>query len=105
MWSISGQSQAPGGTCSTRHRRAISLAIAQQSLSFQVLSFVEKRHERIVRQLEQERQWRAEDVVQGDNICVILVAERERMQEEVSAVFLHFSVAARMFGLALIGCC
>lgn len=44
---------------------------------------MEKGHSRIVRELEQERRWRMEDVVQSDNICVILANERERMKEEV----------------------
>lgn len=56
----------------------------------QVLAAAERRHARSVRELEQERKRRAHDAAQGDDVCMMLEKERERLKQEVSRVSYFF---------------
>lgn len=56
-------------------------------LVFQVLAGAERRHARGVRELEQEKKRRAHDAAQGDDVCMMLEKERERLKQEVRTIF------------------
>ncbi|KRX46259.1 Uncharacterized protein T05_13381 [Trichinella murrelli] len=48
----------------------------------QVLLTVIKRHAKTVRELEHERRKRAQEVEQGDDVCMLLEKERDKLREE-----------------------
>ncbi len=49
-----------------------------------MLSAAERRHARTIRELEQEKQRKAADAAQGDDVCMMLEKEREKLKHEVS---------------------
>lgn len=63
--------------------RLISSQKAAQHRMRQMLSAAEKRHAKVVRELEEERRKRAADTAQGDDVFMMLEKERERLRQEV----------------------
>lgn len=48
-----------------------------------MLAATEKRHARILRELDEEKQRSAADAAQGDDLCVLLENERTRLRQQV----------------------
>ncbi|EFO21349.1 hypothetical protein LOAG_07141 [Loa loa] len=51
--------------------------------SKQILAATEKRHARILRELDEEKQRSAADAAQGDDLCVLLENERTRLRQQL----------------------
>lgn len=61
--------------------------IASQKASGQrmkgALAAAERRHARVVSELESEKRKQAADAAQGDDVCVFLEKEREKLRQEL----------------------
>ncbi|EJW75753.1 hypothetical protein WUBG_13337 [Wuchereria bancrofti] len=51
--------------------------------SKQILAATERRHARILRELDEEKQRSAADAAQGDDLCVLLENERTRLRQQL----------------------
>lgn len=71
--------------------RLISSQRAAHQRMRQMLAAAEKRHARVVRELEEERRKHAQDTAQGDDVFMMLEKERERLKQEVMYVLCSWS--------------
>ncbi|KAM3726404.1 CTTNBP2 N-terminal-like protein [Dirofilaria immitis] len=63
--------------------RLITVQRRCHSRSKQILATTEKRHARILRELDEEKQRSAADAAQGDDLCVLLENERTRLRQQL----------------------
>ncbi|OZC09905.1 hypothetical protein X798_03011 [Onchocerca flexuosa] len=63
--------------------RLITVQRRCHNRSKQILAATEKRHARILRELDEEKQRSAADAAQGDDLCVLLENERTRLRQQV----------------------
>ncbi|CAG9535111.1 unnamed protein product [Cercopithifilaria johnstoni] len=63
--------------------RLISVQRRCHNRSKQILAATEKRHARILRELDEEKQRSAADAAQGDDLCVLLENERTRLRQQL----------------------
>uniref|UniRef100_A0A915PZ45 Cortactin-binding protein-2 N-terminal domain-containing protein n=1 Tax=Setaria digitata TaxID=48799 RepID=A0A915PZ45_9BILA len=63
--------------------RLITVQRRCHNRSKQILAATEKRHARILRELDEEKRRSAADAAQGDDLCVLLENERTRLRQQV----------------------
>lgn len=57
----------------------------------------EKRHVKTVRELEEEKRKRAHESAQGDDVCMLLERERERLKVEVGNISFSLALSSKQF--------